>query len=178
MRKTILFVLLAGAFFSCSKQQIKNDLTVAFDLPQKVEFTAPGSLSLGLVNLPLIPITPDWSGNFSANKSDVNHLKSLNATSIVLHVKSPAGHNLHFLQTIYVYISANGQNEAKLAFKDPVPDNVDSTLALDIPVLDVSPYVKQNQFNIRVSFQERETFTQDIKIEADMTFHAVAYLLN
>ena len=178
MRKLILFLLIGGTFFSCSKSQLKEALVVSFDLPQKASFTIPGAVPSGLISLPAIPIATDWNSTLSSNKTDINHLKSLSAKSITLVVTSPHGQNLHFLKSINIYISDSGQTDAQLAYKNPVPDNVDTTLALDLPTLDIAPYVKSGNFKIKVTFEQRETILHDIKLEADMIFHAQAYLLN
>lgn len=180
MRKLLLFVALIAIIVSCGKNGSidTTKITIPFDLDKKMSFNFPKSVPVGLVSLPNIPSSINLDSVLKANGTSLDQLQSLKTKSIVLSLTNPpSGVTLHFLKSIQFYISATGQTEQSMAYKVPVPDSVGTTMNLDIPDLNLIPYMKQSSFNLRVSFEQRDTLKQQVNLQTDMTLHFTAYLI-
>ena len=179
MRKPLLLLFIIGTLFSCSKNDVKQALVVSFELPLKVDFSIPGAVPTGRdTTLPAIPITTNWNSILSANQTSLSQIKDMNVKTMVLKIKSPSGQSLNFLKSISLSISATGQRDTVIAFTNPVPTNTGDSLSLGCPLVDVSPYIKQNQFSIKVTLQVIKTVATKMDLESTIDFYTQAYLIN
>ena len=65
--------------------------------------------------------------------------------------KSPSSGDLSFIESISIFLEADGLPEIKIAWKDVVPENVGKTLDLDLTDADLKDYVKKDDLRINNS---------------------------
>lgn len=103
-------------------------------------------------------------------------VEEIRINKIKLTIIEPSGQTFRFLETINIFISkADGTDEQKIAFKDPVSPDIANVLELDTdqgPVLD--DYFKANKFKFRIEAKLRRAVEANLKVRADFTFSVIA----
>ncbi len=97
---------------------------------------------------------------------------------MILEIETPAGEDFSFLESISLFISAEGLNETKIAWKDPVPDPVGGKIDLDVSGEDLQEYIKKESFSLRISTTTDELLSEDHVIKVTCNFFVDAKLIN
>jgi len=176
MKKSLFIVLILGVLISegCKK----NPLDVNFTVTDSEQFTIPPNSSLGLLSI----ITPafstnSWSGTYSTNNTDKNHLKSLKLKSLTLTITAPSGKTFGFLKSIDIYIQGANQPDTKIASIDNIPANAGSTLTLNTEDVDLSPYAKGDSFTLKVDSTPQSSNTDNVDVTSNEVFDVTASVL-
>lgn len=184
MKKLASLFCLLVVFTSCKKT--KELLDIPFSFSTKNDFTLPKTASQEYtVPDSLVAIkTPDMvntiPGEFQKNNLDINKIKSLSLESIQLTIQTPPSQTFAFMKSIRVYFGTTGVGEVLIATKDnintisPAP----TSLSLDAQGADVAPYIKGATYYLRVETRLVKTYTQDISVNSEIKFRAVANPLN
>ncbi len=175
MKKLIIpFLALILISFGCKKAEKLTQ----FDINYSTTVIVPASSGL---NLPFNVFSPDMETNaeskFQINDTRKDKIEMINLKELVLNLKSPSSSSLKFLKSIEIYIQADDIAETKVAWKDNVPDDVGSSLKLDVSGEDLTPYIMKDEFKLRVRTVTDEVITSDHEIEANSTFFVDAKLL-
>ncbi len=184
MKKLAFLFSLVVVFSSCKKT--KELLDIPFSFSTKNDFTLPKAANQEY-NVPdsVVAIkTPDIAntipGEFQKNNLDINKIKSLSIESIQLNIQSPPGQTFAFMKSVKVYFGTSGVGEVLVATKSnintisPAP----TSLSLDVAGADVAPYIKNATYYLRVETALVKTYTQDITVNSEIKFRAVANPLN
>ena len=173
MKKIVLAIaLLSGLLFTTGCDRFNP--MVRFD----VDYVASITVESGsILNIPVDFITPDITTNseaeFEANDTRKDLVEEINLDNLTLKITSPSGKTFSFLKDIYLYIDADGLDEARFAYKENV-DNEDTQITLDKDPVNLAEYIKKEKFKIRAETVTRETLNQDIDITAEMLFNVRA----
>lgn len=181
INKSLYFLLLA--FFSAALlvgmnacKKIKSIKT--FTLNYSSEVTVPGTLG---VNTPFDIFTPEIATNseaaFQGNDTRADLVKTIILDKVKLTLTSPSGSSLNFLNSVEVFINADGLPEAKIASKTDIPESVGSNLDLETSGSDLKEYIKKEKYRIRVAIKTDKLLTQDHTIKVDESYKVEANLL-
>lgn len=175
MKKILSILLIASIGLWCCKK-IKDLLR--FDIDYSTSFTIPGNQTILSGLLPPI-FSPEVSANseqtFKNEGTSANLVKEIKIKKVVLTITSPNGQTFQFLKSVTVYIAkGDGSAVKKIAFKNPVPNNVGNSLELDVDnsVL-LDEYIKADKFKIKTEYEIKGTNpTTDVR--ADLVFNVLA----
>lgn len=147
-----------------------------FNYSQSVEFTIPSVNAPGQIAIPTPPTKSNAQTSFQNNGTETKYVQEVKLNSMTLSTEKPAGQNFNFLNSIHIFISAPGQNDTLLAYRDSVPLGV-TQFPLQTTGTLLDPYVEADTYTIRVETVTDEVLTYDVKIKADMVFRVRANVL-
>ena len=81
------------------------------------------------------------------------------------------------MKSAKVFIDADGLDEKEVAVIDPVPSNAGSVIELVPTGADLAPYIKADQFTLKVRTITDEALTRDHTIEVFSRFHVEGRLI-
>ncbi len=170
----IILMTIAFGFSACSK--IEDLLT--FNIDNSVSFAVPSATG---VNLPFTIPTPDVTSNsesaFANNNTRADLVKNVSLEKLDLKITSPSGKTFSFLKSISISISADGLPTKEIAFINDIPTSAGNSISLETTSEDLDEYIKKPTYNISTEVVLRETFFQDVDIDADLSFKITADLL-
>ncbi|MEM6349065.1 MAG: hypothetical protein AAF927_34580, partial [Bacteroidota bacterium] len=163
MRKYLVLPVLALflSLYSCEKL---SEFT-QFNLNYTASVTVPATVG---VDLPFDLFTPDIETNseteFETEKTSKDLLEEVKLTKLDLTITSPTDADFDFLETITVYLAAEGLPEIAIATKDMVEDGITETLSLDVIEDDLKDYIKTDGFKLRANIKTDQVVTEAISI--------------
>lgn len=174
MRNFVLVFTLLFALSSCDKV---DELT-KFNLTYKSSVTIPSTTG---IDLPFDVLTPDMETNseseFEVNDTRKDLIEEIKLTELTLKIVSPENADFSFLESLEVYISAEGLDEIKIASKEMVDPDAGNILDVDVLDVDLKEYIKKDKFNLRLNTVTDEAITADHQIEVNSTFFVDAKIL-
>ena len=154
------------------------DQLTQFDMDFTSEVVIPSTTG---VNLPFNIFTPNIETNsestFEANKTGKNLIEEILLAQLDITITSPINGNFGFLNSIEIYISADGLPEERIAFKLDIPQNTGNYLELETEDIDLKDYIKKDEFSLRVRAETDEVLTSDYHIDVHTVFDVDAKIL-
>ncbi|MES2799449.1 MAG: hypothetical protein V4638_05500 [Bacteroidota bacterium] len=148
-----------------------------FPINLESEVTIPSTVGAFLpFSLTTPAITTNAVSTFEANNTAKEHVKSIVLNKLILTITDPSSEDFSFLNSINIFISANGLGEKKIAYISDIPATVGNEIECICVAEDLQEFVKNDQFILRVESTVDETLTQDIKINLDTRFLVKAKL--
>ncbi|WP_289038485.1 hypothetical protein [uncultured Zobellia sp.] len=174
MRKFLLILTVFATVTSCDKL---DELT-KFDLDYNSQVTIPSSAG---IDLPFDMFTPDMETNsdsqFEVNDTRKDLIEEIKLTKLELEITSPDDSDFSFLESIEIYISAEGLDEIMIASKEEVDENIGDVLDVDVIDVDLKEYIKKDKFNLRLNTVTDELISTDHEIDVNSTFFVDAKIL-
>jgi hypothetical protein len=140
MIRFVSLILICSVLSSCKKL----DEYTKFEMDFNEKTVIPSSTG---VNLPFNVFSPDIEtdseNTFAINDTRKDLIEEIHLTQLDLRLTSPSNSDFSFLESISIFISAEGLSELKIAWKDEVDPNTDDTLILDIADDDLQEYIKK-----------------------------------
>lgn len=165
--------ILAVLLSNCSKL---DELT-KFDVDYDTQVTIPSTTG---INLPFDVLTPDTETNsestFESNDTRKDLIEEIKLTKLQLFISSPSDADFSFLESIDIFISADGLEELKIASKVEVPETV-SALDLEVSDADLKEYIKKDSYSLRLNTVTDEAMSQDHQVDVKSTFFVDAKIL-
>ncbi|WP_419212818.1 hypothetical protein ACNR9Q_01515 [Maribacter sp. X9] len=165
------FVIL---FSSCDKL---DELT-KFDIEYNQRVTIPSSAG---VDLPFDVFTPETETNseskFEVNDTRKDLIEEIKLTELEMVIISPSDADFSFLNSVEVYISADGLDEILVASLDEVPANAGGTILLNTEDKDLKEYIKKDEFSLRLHTVTDELMSTDHELQVNSTFFVDAKIL-
>ncbi|CAZ95358.1 hypothetical protein Q4603_07480 [Zobellia galactanivorans] len=172
-----IFILVLAVFVTLVSCDKLDELT-KFDLEYKSQVTIPSTAG---VDLPFDMFTPDMETNsdsqFEVNDTRKDLIEEIKLTRLQLVITSPDDSDFSFLESLVVYISAEGLDEIKIASKEVVDENVGDVLDVDVLDVDLKEYIKKDKFNLRLKTVTDELISTDHEIDVNSTFFVDAKIL-
>jgi hypothetical protein len=160
--------------FSCKKIAEKTQ----FDMDFTQTITIQSSTG---VNLPFNIMSPDIETNsestFAINDTRKDLIEEILLNSLDLKLTSPPNGDFSFLESISIFLSAEGIGETKIAWMDEVPNSTSNTLSLNITQSDLKEFIKKDEFELRVNTVTDEILTSNHTIDVLSSFHVDAEIL-
>ncbi len=173
-KKSIFVICLFALITSCDKL---DELT-KFDMEYSQRATIPSSAG---IDLPFDVFTPEIETNsestFEVNDTRKDLIEEIKLTELELVIISPDSADFSFLNSIEVYISADGLEEIKIAYLEEVPDDAGSVITLDTSDTDLKEYIKSDEFSLRLNTVTDELMSTDHELEVNSTFFVDAKIL-
>ena len=176
MMKTALFCL-AGCLLVISSCKKLAELT-QFNLNYNTETTIQAGPAS---NLPFDVFTPEITtaseSEYEGKKTSKNLVQSILLRKLVLKTDQNSGRSFDFLNSIKIYISANGKPELLIAWKEGIPDTIGNELALECTTEELKDYLAQDKYKLRLEVKTDKIVNQDIKIRIESLFRVDAKIL-
>jgi hypothetical protein len=173
MKKIILVLCITLSVLGCKK----IDELTQFDMEFNETTVIPSTIG---INLPFNIFTPDIETNsestFEVNDTLKDFIEEIILTTLDLTITSPSNADFSFLKSINVYISTEGLNEVKIAWKENVPSEV-TLLNLDVTGVDLKEYIKADKFSLRLNTETDELLASDHHIDVHSVFFVDAKIL-
>lgn len=174
LKGLILGLLALGILASCKKV---DELT-QFNMEFYEDVTIPSSTG---INLPFNILVPDTETNASSTFESNNTRKDLVEEIIIeeldLTLTSPSGADFSFLKSVSIYLSAEGLDEIKVAWKDDISDSPGNKIVLDLTSSNLKDYLTQSEYSLRLNTVTDEVLTSDHKITVHSVFFVDAKIL-
>jgi hypothetical protein len=173
-KKSITIICLFALIISCDKL---DELT-KFDMEYSQRATIPSTAG---IDLPFDVFTPEMETNsestFEVNDTRKDLIEEIKLTELEMVIISPDGADFSFLNSIEVYISADGLEEIKIAYLEEVPEDAGSVITLDTSDTDLKEYIKSDEFSLRLNTVTDELMSSDHELEVNSTFFVDAKIL-
>jgi len=174
--KRVFFVLISLYLLypACS---VIDKLT-QFNMDYDMSVVIPSST---LINLPINISTPEIESNsestFSVNDTRKEMIEEIVLRQLKLTLTDPPEEDFSFLESLSIYISAEGLSETEIAWMDPVPADANNVLDLETSDADLKEYIKKDRFSLRLNTVTDEALTVDHHIDIHATFFVDAKIL-
>lgn len=133
------------------------------------------------VNLPFNLMTPKIESNaesaMAVNDTRKDMVEEVSLSSLKLTLTSPSNEDFSFLESISIYINAEGMTETKVAWKDNVSATASSVLELDVTGVDLKEFILKDEFSLRVHVVTDEFLASEHQIKVDARFFIDAKIL-
>ncbi len=174
MRNLLIIGILLISMVSCNKL----DKLTQFNIDYKETVTVPGNTIISLpFDLDDQELETNSSTSFENNNSNKDLVEKATLIKMQLDHKSPSSGDLSFIESISIFLEADGLPEIKIAWKDVVPENVGKTLDLDLTDADLKDYVKKDDLRIRINSVIDEALSQDQVIDINTSIFIDAKIL-
>ena len=131
-----------------------------------------------IINLPIDILTPETETNLDEelanNNSRKDKIKTIRLQELTVTITNPSGESFNFLNSIKLYIRADGFAEREIAYLDQIPNDAGSELVLNVYDDDLSDYLKQDKYSLRANVKTDELITQQMEIEIYTRFEVTA----
>jgi hypothetical protein len=175
LKKSSIF--LVGLLLLTTSCEEVDDLT-KFDIEYEKSFTVGAAVNIGEpVSVSTPDITTKYEEKFSGNDTEKDLVEKIFMKELVLSLQSPEESDLSFLESLTIYINAEGMQQTEIATKESISDDVGTTIKMETSKTDLKEYIFKDSFNLRVKVTTDETFTQDHEINAAMVFTVDAEVL-
>jgi len=175
MKKIILYTLIITAFgFGCKKISELTQFNMNYD--ESTVIPASSQISFPF-NIYTPSIESNSESSFSVNNTSKDLIEKINLSVLTLTITSPEDGNFNFLNSITIYISADGLDEIKMAWNTDIPDGVGNTITLTTTTADLKEYIKKDSFTLRMNTVTDEILTRDYNIDIHSVFFVDAKIL-
>ncbi|KAA3637300.1 MAG: hypothetical protein DWQ02_06980 [Bacteroidetes bacterium] len=170
-RMIFLAVLVFGG---CSK----FDELTKFELDYSEEVVIPSTVG---INLPFNIFTPeietDSESTFEVNDTRKDLIEEILLKSLQLTLTAPENGDFSFLESIGVFLSADGLPEIEVAWLNEISEDSGDFLELMTTEEDLKDYIKEDAFTLRVNTVTDELITADHHIDLYSVFSVDAKIL-
>ena len=94
-----------------------------------------------------------------------------------LEIIDPQNSDFSFLKSIEIYIKSDTLEEVMIAWKQSIDNTIGSTLTLEVSSEDLTRYIVEDEFSLRVSTVSDEIPLSDHEIEIHAQFFVNASIL-
>ena len=168
--------LIAISWISGGCSQI--DKLTQFSLDYDETFVIPSVIGL---NLPFNILTPSIKTNsteiFEINDTRKNLVEEIQLEKLILNIIDPSDADFSFLESIEIYISAEGLEEVLVAWRYDIEDSVGSSLVLETSGDDLAPYIILDEFSLKFTTVIDKLILSDHTIEVQSSFFVDAKIL-
>lgn len=175
IRKQLLLVLFAATTLiginSCKKiRELKT-----FEIDYSTEFEIPSSSIFGgLVQTPAKRVETNTSSSLEDQGTKAKWVKTVYLNKMSGTITNPSNEDFNFLESIEVYISAEGLSEIKMAYNDNIPQDVNTIKLYPTPNCDLKEFLLKDAINIRTI--AKASNSRAVTVKADLTFEVEAQL--
>ena len=175
MQKYILvLVLIMTTLISCDEIDNLTKFTMDYDS----SMTIPSSTG---INFPFVLNTPQMETNseseFESNNTHKDLIEDIRLRVLKLTLTSPENEDFSFLESINIFIVADGLEELEIAFNENVSATAGKVLELQTIDVDIKDYIKKDKFSLRVKAVTDEVIATDHNIDIHSEFFVDAKIL-
>jgi hypothetical protein len=175
MKKLITIAMVLAISLAACEQV--DELT-QFEMDYTTSFTIPGTIGM---DIPIDLHTPEIQTNteeqFSGQDTREDMVEEIILREMDLSIQTPSDGDFSFLNGLTIYLSAEGLEEVKVAWKESIPEDPGSTLQLETASADLKEYLFKDQFQLRLQSRTDEIIDQDHEVRVESVFHVDAKIL-
>lgn len=150
------------------------DKLLTFKITNETSFKIDAGSSLNIpFEVPTPDVTTNSSTEFKNNNTSVDLVKDVKLDELKLTITNPADKTFSFVKAVHIYISTNSSDEIELAYLDNI-NSTSNTLNLTCTQEKLDKYIKSSSYRMRTSVTIRETLTQEVTVNARMSFKVTA----
>jgi hypothetical protein len=172
-----VFYLLIPLLFVVNGCKIIDELT-QFEMEYNESIVIPSSTG---INIPLDVFTPDIESNaestFAVNNTNKDLIEEIILTQLDLTLTSPSNGDFSFLNSIEIYISAEGLEDVKIAWKYDIASDVGNYIDLETTNQDIKEFIKKEEFVLKTTTVTDELLSSDHQINIHSIFYVDAKIL-
>ncbi len=169
-------VLFLSISWVSSCNQIDEWTQFDIEYNESVNLSATTGINLP-IDLPTPPITTNSESEFEVNNTAKNLVEKINLKTLKLNITSPSDSDFSFLNSIEVYISAEGMPETKIAWKNDIPNNQGKELKLEVSDTNLKDYILKDEIKLRLKTLTDEILGKDHTIDVHSVFFVDARIL-
>jgi hypothetical protein len=109
--------------------------------------------------------------------SSMDKIESVELTDLNLRIISPTGENFKFLNSVALFMDAEGLDEIKVAWFDNVPVTIEDAMVLETSSVDLTDYLVKEVVMLRLNTALNQGVSSDYQIGIDFTFLVDAKIL-
>ena len=176
MKRLNLIALMVAvvAIMACDSLDELTQFKINYDQEVVIQSSA-------VVDLPFNVFTPEINSNsestFENNDTHKDLIEHIELRSMTLEISTPTDGNFNFLNSIQIYISAENEEEVRIAWKDDIPANSSKVIHLDTSSDDLKAFIKKDAFKLRLETVTDELITSDHHIDVRSEFFVDAKIL-
>lgn len=174
MRNALLGCIALFILVGCD---VVDELT-KFDMDYDTEVVIESSVG---INLPFNVFTPEIESNseseFAINDTRKDLIEEIQLKELKLQITAPQDADFSFLESVEIYIAAEGLDEVLIASKTDVPADIGDLLDLDTTTADIQEYIKMDRFQLRLNTVTDEALAVDHYIDVHAVFFVDAKIL-
>lgn len=180
--KRSIFVMAALAvvvLFGCKKVKdlatIEQDITYQEDVPIPFGFTVP--ITVNVDTSIRYAFATDYQTYLNSYNTSSDKVISTKMKKLSMRITNPANQNFDFLDTVKLYVYADGLPEVLAAYKTPVPKG---TQLVDLDVVDVElkQYFLKDSMHVRLNGFVNTLPQPNTNVNLSTTFRLTANPLN
>lgn len=104
-------------------------------------------------------------------------VEKITLKKLELTLTNPSNTDFSFLESINIFISAEGIPETKIAWKDNIPSDISNFLILDVSEINLKEYIIKDNFVLKLNVVTDELLASDHEIDIHSVFFVDAKLL-
>lgn len=174
--KTSLFFIFFGILLSTGCKKL--DKFTQFNIDYTESVTIPAN---SIVDIPIDIKTPAIETNsestFKSKDTKADLIESIYLRKMELNLLSPPDGDLSFLNSVSIYISADGLNEVRIAWAENIPDDLGAYLELETTDEDLKAFIKKDTYTLRVKVLTDKVISEDHEINVHSRFLVDAKVL-
>ena len=172
--KVLIICTICLIFLGCKKV---DELT-QFNMEFSESVVVPASTGANLpFNLFASDVETNSEATFEVNDTRKDLIEKILLTSSEIVLTSPSNADFSFLESISIFLSAEGLSEIKISWKENVAGDGLTTLKLDVTNADLKEYIKKDAFTLRLNTVTDEVLTSDHHFDVNSIFFVDAKVL-
>lgn len=149
-----------------------------FTIDYNQTITIPSTIGLNLpFNIYTPPIPTNTTTEFELHNTRANLIERIELRRLHLKLVSPAYSDFSFLNSVKVFLSAEGLPETQVAWKENIPNSVGKELDLETTNVDLKEYLKRDKISLRVSTITDKLIASEHRVDLTATFFVDARVL-
>lgn len=150
------------------------DDLLTFYINEEETIVVESNFPIGLVAFDPITVPTNSEETLKNNNTRAELVKDVTLDKLTLAIPDTAsGANFDFLQSIEIYIEAEGLDKVKVAYLQEVPKDV-KTLNMNLTNAKLDEYIKKDSYTILTAARLRSAVVNDVNINAAMRFKVTA----
>ncbi len=179
MNKVKLVLLYIGFFSSLLLTGCKKlDSLTQFKMSYETDFTVQSST---VINLPINLVSPEIDSEsettFSNNNTSKDLIELIILEGLTIDLISPTDSDFSFLNSVEIYLNAEGLNEVLVAWNNNIESDPGNRLVLETSDQDIKDYIVQEEFSLKLKTVTDEVIDEDHQLTANSAFFVDAKIL-
>lgn len=173
---SIVLVSFFFLFNSCKALDKLTQFTMEFDQTTTINATILIPIPIGSFSIPTPNITTNSESVFESNNTSKDLIEEAVLEVMTLKVTNPSDGNFNFLESLKVYIKADGLSEILIASKTTIEEGI-ALIELDSEGQNLEEYIKKDEIELRVETITDEILTRSYDIDIHTEFFIDAKIL-
>lgn len=119
-------------------------------------------------------VTTNSSATFSTNSTNEKNIISIKLSDITFTIADPTDGNFDFMESIEIYINADGLPERLISTQMKIPESQQTSISGELPDVNLVEYLSKPTYTLRLKVITDQHITKDYKLNVAQTFKVEA----